>query len=364
MVNLRGKSMFGTMRFLGPLTALMSCGLAIATDTTQVATSDLQPERIEAQVVLSERFGHFEALVNCGTLTAGRPYEFNLTLQNPSAREIDASKVRASCSCINIKQSARTLPPKGELKLSFTTTVPKTSRSPTGAWRVDLRPIDTGTTGIHLRLEYELAGLLNFIDDHAVLKIEPDAGEARFLIPLLVTTPVKREDIQIELPKELSMAKGSIVREDGKHFLELLVSSKGLPPAGMSGAIRCIDPVTGREDEVFCVLESATGLSVFPSLLRFRPDEEHGDELRATAILKFDREADPTTKPMIDAIINGRAVSVEPSKLLGKVSRVSLILEADASEKLRDVERKKRKVVWQVRWGKHVFRKSSLIDLP
>ncbi len=329
------------------------------------------PSSVNIPVTLVPQAGHLFGTTELGTLEAGSTIDVNLDLFNPTLTSVGTDHVKGSCSCINIKKSKSEIPANGSLIVSFSAKVPASSRSATGTWRIDLRPEDSTSTGVHLRVSFRLAGLVNFYDGQAVFTVTPGEESSTFVVPMVITEPIDAQQIKIDLPEEFCDVRAKCVVGEGRSFLQLDVLNEKLPVGGLAGEIRCIDPASGREDEIFCIIKSSQGLSVFPAVLRVvRSSQTDGDakELVANAILRIDRpkesQGDENERGTIVEVRTSESpLTVTHKQVSSNIIRASIRLTSEVIEQLEMKEPQKRKVYWTVRTGRGVFRCASSLDL-
>ncbi len=280
---------------------------------------------IELSVTPESFGGQYRAVVDAGALTLGSEHNVTLTIHNPTNEDMKFDEIVPSCSCLNVRVDSTVLPASGSIQLSFKAPVPSSMRETNANWRISLNGKSSGRPrNLYVLVQYQVAGMLQFMDPRSVLELSALVDKRTFEIPLLVTEPVAIENLEVLMPDELSGVEGKFIDSNGKVSLRLEVVSSKIERSYSSGRVGVIDTKTSKHAEIVVVLRKRDSVRVLPTTLRLLPEEDAGDGSRCfTAFIEFDvpspSRADdspaPTRSMMVDAAIHESPIALNITKV-------------------------------------------------
>jgi hypothetical protein len=289
-----------------------------------IATAD--DASIIVRAVTPESFGgQYRALVDAGALELGSEHQFNITIHNPTNQDMRFDEIIPSCSCMDVRVDSTVLPASGAMHLSFKAPVPESMRESRANWRVSLNgKVDERQRNLYVHVQYQIAGMLQFMDPRSVLELSPLVEKRTFEIPLLITEPVTVDNLEVIIPEELVGIKGKVVSNEGKTCLRLDARSQEIEHSYSSGRVGVVDTQTSKHAEIAIALRKRDSVRVLPTTLRVLPKDDSDDESRYfTAFVEFDvpsfssKDTSPATtrSMMIDAAIDESPIALEITKV-------------------------------------------------
>jgi hypothetical protein len=278
------------------------------------------------------------ATIDLGSLDSGKKYRIRLDVTNPSGSVMSFSKLTKNSSSFDAEVSGLVLKPGQALSIELTATVPtKLGRSDSN-WYFMLEPTPGSTSGgIYVRLNYAIAGVMEFLQRRVVYELLAKDGKEHFLIPMLITPPIDPKHLYFTFPNDWSALKGDTVTKDGKHFLQITVDPASLKSRYLAGEIGCLDTLTGREDVVYCVLKKSNDTSVHPEILRVVVPDETVDYSYVTALIRVtsdttddkkysESELESKRPVVIDALLGDDLLPLSVNRLSASTFRVKISL--------------------------------------
>ena len=313
------------------------------------------------------------ATIDLGTLVSGKKYRIRLDMTNPSGSVMSFSKLTKNCSCFDAQVSRLVLEPGQALSVELTAPVPKKLGRSDSNWYFMLEPKPGSKSGgIYVRMNYSIAGVMEFLQPRVVCESLAATGKEHFLIPMLITPPVEAKNLHFRFPKELSMLKGDAVIKDGNHFLQITVESGSVESRYLAGEIRCIDVIAGQEDVIYCVLKKSEGASVHPGIIRVViPDDSVGNAY-ATALVRLvvgkeDKKDFGTVRErkgdvLIDAFFGEYSLPLSVDRLSTSTFRVKI---AFSEAVLKEIENAtSAKIQWVIRTNDLSYEVISRVSVP
>lgn len=314
------------------------------------------------------------ATIDLGTLVSGKKYRIHLDVTNPSGSVMSFSKLTKNCSCFDAQVSGLVLEPGQALSVELTAPVPTKLGRSDSHWYFMLEPTPGSTSGgIYVRMNYAIAGVMEFLQRRVVCESLAASGNEHFLIPMLITPPVEAKHLHFYFPNDLSVLKGDAVTKDGKQFLQITVDSGKVKSRYLAGEIGCLDTLTGREDVIYCVLKKSEGASVHPGILRVViPDDTVGDAY-ATALVRVvvgtneDREGSGSELEskgdvLIDALFGDDLLTLSVDRLSASTFRAKIALPEAAVKAIGNAPSPK--IRWVIRTNDLSYEVISRLSVP
>lgn len=298
------------------------------------------------------------ATIDLGTLVSGKKYRIHLDLKNPSGSVMRFSRLTKNLSSLDAHVSGLVLEPGQSLSVEITAPVPTKLGRPDSHWYFSLEPAPgSASGGIYVRMNYAIAGVLEFLQRHVVFESIAATGKEHFLIPMLITPPVEAKHLQFKFPNDLSVLTGDAVTKDGKQFLQITVDTGKVKSRYLAGQIGCLDTLSGREDVIYCVLKKSTDASVHPEILRVVIPDDTVGKAYATALIRVGVDTDEEKKSfrsgleskqdvLIDALIGDDLLPLSVERLSASTFRVKVALSEAVVKAIRNDP--SRKIRWVI----------------
>jgi hypothetical protein len=337
----------------------------IANAVRPQSASAEEPELIRRTVLPESIIGQaWGSVVDLGTLTTGKTYRIELDIQNPSGALMRFEKLGKSCTCYNAtasfeaKASSLVLEPGGVIAVEMTARIPSKMGRDDGYLRVELNTAPGTLGNMYVRMNYKIAGLLEFLEQRVVRESRVNAGKEYFQVPLLLTAPVEAKNLYFHFPGELAGLTGDVILKDGKHFLQITVDTQTVKSRYISGEIGCVDTLTTREDSVYCVIKKSNGVNVHPATLRAVVPEDTSKGGYAIAMLVVVPSAsndktgpgsvsDQRSDVLIDALFGDEPLELEVDRLSDSTFRAKVSLPEAVMSKIAKTSRPE--IRWMVR---------------
>jgi len=328
---------------------------------------------IHTTVALESVFGiNWSGVADLGTVVSGEKYRIKIEIKNPTNGEMRFKGLTKNCSCFDSKLSSLVLPPEGSVFVELSAPVPLKLGKKEAAWRFSLDRATMSDANVMVRLDYSIAGLLEFLERRVVCESVASAGEEHFLVPLLFTKPVEAENLHFHFPESLGGVDGSVVEKDGKHYLQLTVNGSTLKTRYLAGEIGCVDTLTGREDSLYCVIQRSDGVSVHPGILRVVERDAPSQGGDSTAMIRIAARlpemgggANEQEKSIGDSIVEAWLGDELLVVKIERLSASSLRARIEFSdEQIVELKKAKRpEVRWNIRVNQAVFDVVSRVGL-
>jgi|GEM_PF-5478993 len=285
------------------------------------------------------------AQFDLGVLPVGKQVSVQLTLENPYDATFKFDQLQKTCNCLNLKAEHTEIPPMSSVKFSMTLHTPKSGTNGIAASTISL--VDSSESDpakrvvVNLRFDYRLAGVLMVDRELVLVEIAEDAEFADIQVPVLVTDPIRTEQLKVEASGSLRDVVFSIDATDGKPRIVGTVPGISLDAGSIGGEVRIIHEESGRNSSFFLTVRRKAPCQLSPLRLQFRPDSD--GKSKATAILRFMPPLEKTeaetgsgqpvaSEPVISVSANGWNISTNSHRMARGIFRIYVFLEQDQAE--------------------------------
>ncbi len=297
---------------------------------------------LKKSVVVQTIFtGQYHVVVDLGELPAGKKGEVLLTLTNPNNVRFPVDKIDVGCNCGSARFVGDALEPNSVGQLILNLKTPKSSRRVVSSVGIALGGKEPNAKMISLAVRYKLAGLLGFMDRMVIQEVSKSLEQEESLIPIIVTDPVTRDDVRIEIvPDGIQVSAIPVVR-DGRTFVRLSFRRADVPPEGVTFSLIARVRNGDAGDECIVSLNHRKELEVSPSTLRFQRSEK---QIISSCILRcrtplgeFSKtnsaNADTPQPVSMSASLAGNNLRVRAKRIGRGIFRVHLSGDRDRLEK-------------------------------
>jgi hypothetical protein len=314
------------------------------------------------------------ATIDLGTLVSGKKYRIQLDVTNPSESVMSFSKLTKNLSSFDAHVSGLVLEPGQALSVEITAPVPTKLGRSDSHWYFRLEPAPgSASGGIYVRMNFAIAGVLEFLQRRVVFESLAVTGKEHFLIPMLITPPVEAKHLQFKFPNDLSVLTGDAVTKDGKQFLQITVDPGKVKSRYLAGQIGCLDTLSGREDVIYCVLKKSTGASVHPEILRVVIPDDTVGKAYATALVRvafgtnedkkgFGSELESEGDVLIDALFGDDLLPCSVDRLSASTFRVKIALSEAVVKSIENAPSPK--IRWVIKTKDLSYEVISRLDVP
>jgi hypothetical protein len=117
-----------------------------------------------------------------------------------------------------------------------------------------------------------------------------------YLIPIVITEPVKFEDLEIKASSELKDISVDIARtNEGGVVVKIGAAKNSLPPNGIAGEVIVSHRPSKLERILLLTVTPQLPVRISPSFLAFSTDSQDDRIVRATAIIRVNARAESST---------------------------------------------------------------------
>jgi hypothetical protein len=305
---------------------------AEATEPKQSIEQFQDPAHVLAHEVRLEKRDSPErmaAMLQLGNLEAGKTYEIELQVHNPTSRDLPFTGVSSTCGCVKFEADREAVPANGSVKLVFQLRTPP--RSGTLLMTNSVRFVD-GTTKLEafgLGVRYQLYNMFKIVGNQWTIEV-PDSAEQESLtsrMPILIAAPMTHEDLEIVLSETLRDLTTRFVHADGQHFIEVTTHKKNITGSSISGDLFVRRKGSEDFDVVNLVVKLQPTISLNPVSVRLVKSST-GEYFHAKAILRIRRppseandannenqQAFVDPQPVIELLIGSEPAKVTYKKL-------------------------------------------------
>ncbi|MFO1066792.1 MAG: hypothetical protein U0892_23280 [Pirellulales bacterium] len=245
--------------------------------------------RIEKSLELKRNSGGaIEFLFDLEKLPAGKQGLIVLNLVNTTDEEFAFSSIASGCGCLKVRALGDRIPARGKLEVEARIKTPTSVRDLFQRTGFFLK--HAPGVGVTVHLQYTLSGALAFPEKLHLTAAALDSENHTFLVPILFSDPVRKENLAIEGIDGLQLTRSQCVEKDGNDYIACTVKLEGLGKGPTNGTLRVLDRVTGREAAVRVMIDSPNLVSVAPAVIRTRlvasPGQKDGSAFTGALIVR------------------------------------------------------------------------------
>ena len=251
--------------------ALVVFLLAFAHIGRAIGQSD--DKTIERSVAIGSYAGVPTAYVSLGDLEGGVTFKIKLELRNTSGRDFDIRKMETGCNCIKVKLAENSIPSGGSGHLDLTLSTDEVAEHATRTYGFSIFYSDSES--IQVRVDYSISGMVSFRGVSSFLTSIPIGQTSHvFRVPLLVTEPVKVNDLEITLGESFRGMRTQVIVENDLQFLECTFVVPSDRKESYMDTITIADRKTKKQAVLGIVIELVSLVSIAPLTVLFVPREE------------------------------------------------------------------------------------------
>jgi len=298
-----------------------------------IADSDPDIQVLRHEVTLVKRSTGLGSLLPLGRLEAGKRYQVELLVHNPTEDDVPFHGAGSTCGCIRFPAGEWVLPAQGSAKLEFQIATPLRSKDSAIVASVRFADVTTNKIAFVLGLRYELFNMFKILGNQRTIEVpdnEEDFGVTT-LIPMLIAAPLTLNDLEIVSSESLRDLAVDFVQTEGQDFIQVIASKKNLVSPSMAGELYVRRKGAAQESEdfdvLFLVVKLHSSISILPesirlvksttdeyffakAILRIRTPNQASDETEAE-----NAKISSETVPIVELRIDGKAAQVEIKKL-------------------------------------------------
>jgi hypothetical protein len=263
--------------WIGP-TCNAACGLWTDEEDAQItrdAVAVLKPTADDENL--------YHAEVDLGKVPAGRKVRVALTLKNESDRQISFVGVSRRCACAQFEAERRFVPERGETIAKVTIKTPRRSASGiTATNQIELQ--GGGRPVIRVEMNYELEGVLAFVEVMGVLMFDTDAKTKTVEIPFITSPPIDPNQVQVHLGDELKSLEKEVILHDRGGVIKLNAPESIIANGPVRGIVQIQYPSIEYQDAFMLAIKDARSHEISPRIIRFK---RIGNEWVGSAIVRL-----------------------------------------------------------------------------
>lgn len=273
---------------------IVLCSVWICVVTTHSFNARGSEERLSTEAkkfsseVTFDRAGNLEVQFDLGQLPLNQRSSVVLEVRNPTGQTFVFEKITKACSCTDVKITSKSLEPKGTLIVFVSLDPPGRLTTPVIYNSLFLQ--FASGKGITLRIRNSYEGILTFGVKSVVAEFGAEDRAKIFSIPLLLTSPVDFETVEVSVSEGLKGLTLRKVQTVDSFAFECTLDDKLFEKGGL-GELIVRHQKSGRSDTIPCSIERKPAIKLMPSVLRFAPKSEEGkssDQEVATFLIRID----------------------------------------------------------------------------
>ena len=226
------------------------------------------------------------ARADLGDLIAESTVKFEIALNNPTDHDLHFRSVKSNSSYVQATLRENEIKPGSVGHLDVELKVPKKAKGSDQLLQIGIKDEALGNT-VAVLLAFRIAGMICFEDQFGLIDVMPDSKEATCKLPVLLTPPIKPENVSVRVNVGAGL-EGKIARtKDGTYVAEFRVQSKDLEALKGFGNVTIVDSVSGRIDAMPFAVRAVDEVAVLPSTIRFAAKDGHSV---ATGLIRVQKE--------------------------------------------------------------------------
>jgi hypothetical protein len=284
------------MRVISRLLVISLCASLLAGEATAEPIAQIKADRA---------FKRFIGVVHVGSLTADSDHKIKFSIQNNLSFDVDLRTVETSCTCTKVQIPQVVLKPGKKVPAIVEMRTPKYAVNSPSAILLTIPLPKPSSDKVMVRLEYELANMLAFVQDSISTSTDVNTGIGKLRFAVATSPPAKHEDVEIKLVPELPQAR--IESETNNNILDFHVQ---IPKSVLSeakeivGAVVLVDRRSKTEKQTLpFVISKNEAVVVRPNpCLAFRRNGRYAVsclmQIRDPEYLKSQIDSEPKIKPL------------------------------------------------------------------
>ncbi len=260
--------------------------LLVCSTVNPMALAAKETAPISKRILIEENGPALVAYADLGAIDAGTTVKATLTLVNDSEFSFPILNMQTSCSCIKVTSAKSEIPAHGSLDFAFSVDVQRDAKTPelTMAFSV----FYSETAAIEVYVKYQIAGLISFknvLTYHTTATL--GAKSHSFQIPVLVTEPVRLEQVELSVADSLKHLKIAAKEDADGQWLECVLPIDPAASDSLIGRIWMKHPQSAKLSEIALVIEINKPYSLAPSVLQFKRADIEKNVFEASGILRI-----------------------------------------------------------------------------
>lgn len=268
-------------------------------------------EQIECSARLQTEIGldnkpYFIAPISLEPLEAGKKYQLNITLVNPTNEAISYSKIRVDCACAKFETSVDEIPPLGKSNFKMRLTAQNSISDRGFVTSAKYVGRETGQVIIRMDISYQLKGVFGFLGERHSIEIQPSEQFSVSKIPVVIMPPLSIEQLKLNVSQNLRDVDAKLIGDPDNSslaYVEITAPREVVAKGTVMGDIELQRSGTDFRSRAVVSLTQNQRVTVSPESIRFVRDNST-KPFRATATLRIGKSAkvsdvvgaDPTEK--------------------------------------------------------------------
>ncbi|KLU03388.1 hypothetical protein RISK_004700 [Rhodopirellula islandica] len=299
------------------------------------------------------------AMVHFGKLKVGEKRTFNIKIPNTLGYQLRLGEAESSSGRLKVVATDSTVEMGADMEMEVTFETPSSPKSTSYSQFIRFGDRSNGKQLLQITLSCELTGVLALPQSrHFVSLREAGEEEGTFSMPLVISDPVRPENLTVSMSESMSGVLATIKPVEDKGIeLEFAIPPGNVPDEGIGGAVFVTDAVTKQKVNAYINIVKDAAVKVVPHAIQFVPDGE--GFARASAMILFsDRSDESDNLAIVDAAIGDWPVELSMKSIGKHAARISLKFP---EEKLEDIAEAEREINWVIRSDRGVDYFASLL---
>ena len=301
--------------------------------------------------------------IDLGTLKPGQAGSVKINVINDSDRNFQFKRIVVGCSCLNVNTSKKELPPAGQMTLTTTLKLPFLSARIDNAQSIVVECEGRGS--LEFLFKFRLSDVCSFRNATESHSVQPDAGIAEFVVPLVVSENVDISNYKFFAEGGLEKAQVSLMQDRKQLKIEMEITSSS---NSTTFGDLCIENILTQQIlRIPCFVTSQADVSFYPRTLVFTRKEK---TLQATLLVRASRTLISSSNGAIDfsaaVKIDGIASTLTHRMVGNGVCRITVeVKESDYQEYLKNrLSNPYPNAKFQIGWSNGVIEPLVKISFP
>lgn len=303
----------------------------------------------EAIVQFHEQRRHGYAEVDLKPLDAGTRYRIQLTVRNPTDEPLVFSGFDFNCRCLTLESRIETIPARGSSQIVFLLTTAK--RAPHKEVVHQVRFIQTDKRVVaQVDVKYQLSNMFAVTQSQVKLAVPPGQASATAKIPLVITPPLRVEQLELIIAKPLKGLGIEIVDGLDGAVVQVVAPVEVLEDGPIAGSVGVRLRGSDDSDGFYLTVVPGSRFVIAPEILTLTssPDEAF---VIGEAVLKMapsPNQPSDKLEPTIQAVIGNEVFDVRVERI-PSTATFRLHLQCPRSTVVGNGE--STSIVWKVTYG-------------
>ncbi len=312
----------------------------------------------EAIVQFHEQRRHGYAEVDLKSLDAGTRYRIQLTVRNPTDEPLVFSGFDFNCRCLTLESPIEAIPARGSSQIVFLLTTAKRAPQKEAIHQIRFMQTDKRVVA-QVDLKYQLGNMFAVTRSQVKLAVPPDQASATARIPLVITPPLRVEQLELIIAKPLKGLGIEIVDGLDGAVVQVVAPVEMLEDGPIAGSVGVRLRGSDDSDGFYLTVVPGSRFAIAPEILTLTAAPE-GTFVVGEAVLKIatsPSQPSTTLDPTVRAVIANEEFDVRVERI---PSTATFRLHVQCPRSMVVGNGESTSIVWKVAYGEE----SQAIESP